>query len=401
MNWHMKSRHNLDKVKGHDNRTVYINENGMVMSQAMDELDPPESPEMSAQKIAKDICADIIDYGMNNVTPHVTESAPVAEQPMEITPEESDDSPLDMSIRPKSTTPELVIQSGNSSPNHHTEEKAPNPSSQGELSVYKIEASPGPDPKFFTSVMKFNFKNTGNKSQAAAAAQENKKCICKNCNQTFEDAESMWKHKLQEHLEDTKFLCDSCSFQTGSRAELQSHMMSTHGKEVGEFKDYICFICGKGYSSKNGLNHHLMRHSEEGPPGFDCPHAGCKSRLLSKSALKNHIRRVHTRSKAHAAATPMSETLSQDESALNTVGEDRLLICGYHGCDRTFRESKHLKVHRMQHTDEKPLKCELCFYSCRQRNSMNWHMKSKHGMDKHVTPDGRTIYLGNDDSQRM
>ena len=47
----------------------------------------------------------------------------------------------------------------------------------------------------------------------------------------------------------------------------------------------------------------------------------------------------------------------------------------------------------MLHTDEKPLKCTLCVYSCRQRNSMNWHMKTKHSLNKHVTYEGKTIYV--------
>jgi hypothetical protein len=67
--------------------------------------------------------------------------------------------------------------------------------------------------------------------------------------------------------------------------------------------------------------------------------------------------------------------------------------CDFPGCRRTFRELKHLKVHRMQHTDERPLACALCNYSCRQRNSLNWHMKSRHGLKNRVTEDGKTIYV--------
>ena len=47
----------------------------------------------------------------------------------------------------------------------------------------------------------------------------------------------------------------------------------------------------------------------------------------------------------------------------------------------------------MLHTNEKPMRCGLCEYTCRQRNSMNWHMKTKHSMKKHVTPEGRTTYI--------
>jgi KRAB domain-containing zinc finger protein len=246
-----------------------------------------------------------------------------------------------------------------------------NGNKHGELSVYRIEAPPGPDPKYFTSFMKFNFNKPT--PPPAADPEGRQRCFCKSCGASFENAEEMWQHKLEKHAEGLHFLCDCCSYRTQSRLELQSHMLSTHGNEVGDMKEYMCFICSKGYSSKRGLNNHLMRHSEEGPPGFDCQEPGCKSRLVSKSALKNHIRRVHTKRSEDAG--------------------EQVFLCDFKGCDKTFKETKHLKVHRMQHTDERPLKCELCFYSCRQRNSMNWHMKSKHNMDKHVTSDGRTFYL--------
>ncbi|ELU07801.1 hypothetical protein CAPTEDRAFT_74545, partial [Capitella teleta] len=191
------------------------------------------------------------------------------------------------------------------------------------------------------------------------------KCTCKACGFSFDNAEEMWQHKMEKHLDDLQFLCDSCEYRTQSRMELQSHMLCTHGNEVGDMKEYLCFICSKGYSSKRGLNNHLMRHSEEGPPGYDCQVPGCKSRLVSKSALRNHVRRVH----AKKPVAPVHSAV-----VLDAAGSEALLFCDFEGCDKSFKEAKHLKVHRMQHTDERPLKCELCFYSCRQRNSMNWHM---------------------------
>jgi len=84
------------------------------------------------------------------------------------------------------------------------------------------------------------------------------------------------------------------------------------------------------------------------------------------------------------------------EPSLNVTSNscvDGRVKCEFPGCRREFRELKHLKVHRMQHTDERPLACALCTYSCRQRNSLNWHMKSRHGLDKSVTDDGRTVYV--------
>ena len=224
--------------------------------------------------------------------------------------------------------------------------------------------------------------NHGNKRSKSSG--ENKSHLdpitfaCSQCGLAFECAEIMWHHKLQDHKATTNIYCDTCTFETKDQSELQSHMMSTHGKEVGDNKTFMCFICGKGYSSKLGLNHHLMRHAEGGPPQFPCPYRGCDSVLHSRGALGNHVKRVHLK--------PTAKQTVIDESK-------QVFYCDYPRCDRSFRESKHLRVHRMTHTDEKPLKCHLCEYSCRQRNSMNWHMKSKHGLEKKVSLDGKTIYV--------
>jgi len=91
---------------------------------------------------------------------------------------------------------------------------------------------------------------------------------------------------------------------------------------------------------------------------------------------------------------PRGTTMTSCSRTGDTIdGADGRVTCEFPGCQREFRELKHLKVHRMQHTNERPLSCALCSYSCRQRNSLNWHMKSRHGLSKSVTEDGRTVYV--------
>ncbi|KAH0630371.1 hypothetical protein JD844_013335 [Phrynosoma platyrhinos] len=53
-------------------------------------------------------------------------------------------------------------------------------------------------------------------------------------------------------------------------------------------------------------------------------------------------------------------------------------ICEF--CARSFRTSSNLIIHRRIHTGEKPLQCEICGFTCRQKASLNWHMK-KHDAD--------------------
>ncbi|NXL54690.1 ZFP91 ligase, partial [Podilymbus podiceps] len=58
--------------------------------------------------------------------------------------------------------------------------------------------------------------------------------------------------------------------------------------------------------------------------------------------------------------------------------DKRDYICEF--CARSFRTSSNLIIHRRIHTGEKPLQCEICGFTCRQKASLNWHMK-KHDAD--------------------
>ncbi|CAB1350419.1 unnamed protein product [Coregonus sp. 'balchen'] len=49
-------------------------------------------------------------------------------------------------------------------------------------------------------------------------------------------------------------------------------------------------------------------------------------------------------------------------------------------CASAFKSSHNLSVHRMIHTGEKPIQCEICGFTCHHKASLNWHMK-KHDAD--------------------
>ncbi|XP_038657012.1 zinc finger protein 692-like [Scyliorhinus canicula] len=53
--------------------------------------------------------------------------------------------------------------------------------------------------------------------------------------------------------------------------------------------------------------------------------------------------------------------------------DKRDYICEF--CARAFRTTSNLIIHRRIHTGEKPLQCEICGFTCRQKASLNWHMK--------------------------
>ena len=58
--------------------------------------------------------------------------------------------------------------------------------------------------------------------------------------------------------------------------------------------------------------------------------------------------------------------------------DNRTHFCTFMTCTKAFKTADSLKVHMLFHQDLKPLKCEHCEYTCRQKASIRFHMKKKH-----------------------
>lgn len=465
MNWHMKSKHRLEKSKTSGNRTVYVEtvRSGTLVLQRSADPEPVDTPEEDTSENAR---PPIVENLSGILNPDIETCHPKQGAVFLIEPERevflterknetllrelrlslnllkngtgpearqppSEVAPLtgtgtDVTITPSSTNenekPTVVtdqclsrvrgLVSSCSSTSFKDRFDGP------ELLLKKITPAPGKDPQFYTSLMRMKYTKHPSNTRRPRRPIRRRPVIqnddvvaihrCVTCDRVFENADALWLHSLSEHDDVERVCrCECCGFETESNAELQCHLLSTHGKEIGDFKDYLCSICGHGCSSRTGLNHHLLRHYEDNEVSrqyLSLPDLGCGA-VVNKDTLRHHLRCTHLGVTIPPGDAGCDPCTADGEVSLPVLGgspplggtlgqaDERPVTCDYPGCDKSFRELKHLKVHQMQHTDEKPLRCHLCDYSCRQRNSMNWHMKSKHGQDKHVTSDGRTIYI--------
>ena len=59
---------------------------------------------------------------------------------------------------------------------------------------------------------------------------------------------------------------------------------------------------------------------------------------------------------------------------------DKKYSCDWPNCGKSFGHPENLQVHYRRHTDEKPLKCELCDNAYRQRSGLKYHMLKTHGI---------------------
>ncbi|XP_058529984.1 zinc finger protein 276 isoform X1 [Ochotona princeps] len=106
--------------------------------------------------------------------------------------------------------------------------------------------------------------------------------------------------------------------------------------------------CTAVYRGADGMKKHIKEHHEE-VRERPCPHPGCNKVFMIDRYLQRHIKLIHT--------------------------EVRNYICDE--CGQTFKQRKHLLVHKMRHSGAKPLQCEVCGFQCRQRASLKYHM-TKH-----------------------
>nr|XP_058162041.1 E3 ubiquitin-protein ligase ZFP91-like [Dasypus novemcinctus] len=139
----------------------------------------------------------------------------------------------------------------------------------------------------------------------------------------------------------------------------------------------------RGRRRKDDKSPRLPRRRKKPPIQYvRCEMEGCGTVLAHPRYLQHHIKYQHLLKKKYVCPHPSCGRLFRLQKQLLRHAkhhtDQRDYICEY--CARAFKSSHNLAVHRMIHTGEKPLQCEICGFTCRQKASLNWHMK-KHDAD--------------------
>ncbi|KAI1232668.1 hypothetical protein IHE44_0006501 [Lamprotornis superbus] len=140
---------------------------------------------------------------------------------------------------------------------------------------------------------------------------------------------------------------------------------------------------GRGRRRKDDKSPRLPKRRKKPPIQYvRCEMEGCGTVLAHPRYLQHHIKYQHLLKKKYVCPHPSCGRLFRLQKQLLRHAkhhtDQRDYICEY--CARAFKSSHNLAVHRMIHTGEKPLQCEICGFTCRQKASLNWHMK-KHDAD--------------------
>ncbi|KAM5125118.1 LOW QUALITY PROTEIN: E3 ubiquitin-protein ligase ZFP91-like [Callospermophilus lateralis] len=139
----------------------------------------------------------------------------------------------------------------------------------------------------------------------------------------------------------------------------------------------------RGRRQKDDKSPRLPKRRKKPPIQYvRCEMEGCGTVLAHPHYLQHHIKYQHLLKKKYVCPHPSCGRLFRLQKQLLRHAkhhtDQRDYICEY--CARAFKSSHNLAVHRMIHTGEKPLQCEICGFTCRQKASLNWHMK-KHDAD--------------------
>lgn len=180
----------------------------------------------------------------------------------------------------------------------------------------------------------------GASSQAAVKENlvlESSVLYCDLCNFNTEHLSSIRRHYLNRHGK--KMLkCKDCSFYTGSRKTLETHMEMGHSScqsEPTHQKDLCCPFCLYQTKNKNSMIDHIILHREE--------------RLVPIEVRRPKLSRYL-----------------------------QGIVFRCHNCTFTCGSTENLHLHMMKHDDIKPYKCRLCFYDCTRLSDLEAHLTEKH-----------------------
>ena len=185
---------------------------------------------------------------------------------------------------------------------------------------------------------------------------------------TAEDEEEMQEDELINDFEITSYNCELCSFQAPDK-----HALSVHGKIHKGGKGFQCGDCSFSTTHKHSLIAHRRIHTGEKP--FRCLYCDYSSR--QKTSVLYHQKRRHARSKLLRCPKCQFRTgLKKDfDEHLLTYHPDGNGPYQCPSCQETLTSKAEYVQHMESHLPlDKILRCPICLYSTRNKNTYNWHV---------------------------
>ena len=162
----------------------------------------------------------------------------------------------------------------------------------------------------------------------------------------------MNKRNFRYHMDihsDETFLCKhkGCKRVFNTRGTLGYHLSNKKSHRKENYKVGCKYPgCDSVLSNKVNLKHHMKVHSDE---TFVCDHIGCGLDFQTSSGLRKH--------------------------KIKHLGKFR---CDFDTCDFIGESINKVNLHKLSHTDNRPVKCEHCDKCFKDKYGLNGHMKTLH-----------------------
>lgn len=159
------------------------------------------------------------------------------------------------------------------------------------------------------------------------------------------------KYHVQRHQNKGRFECGECSKVFSHLATYQAHFKYSRAHASDQVFKFPCPMCNKGYPTKQAMQDHF-NYNHLRKTNYKCPL--CDKPIASRKNVDRHMLRVHCEKKE----------------------KPRNHICDL--CGKAFTDKKALTQHEAIHSYDRPLSCEVCHQTFKQKASLYTHRKRVH-----------------------
>lgn len=159
------------------------------------------------------------------------------------------------------------------------------------------------------------------------------------------------KYHIQRHQNKSCYECAECNKTFSHLATYQAHFKYSRAHADDQVFKFPCPMCNKGYQTKEAMQDHF-NYQHLGKTVHKCP--VCDKPIASRANVEKHMMRVHGQKK---------------EKPRNHVCQ----VCG-----KAFTDKKALTQHEVIHSGERPLSCDICQQTFKQKASLYTHRKRVH-----------------------